>query len=235
MGILYIVATPIGNLKDITLRGAEILSKVAVVVCEDTRRTGKLLEFVRDLIPVGENYQRPELISMTDYNERLKCRSLIERLNRGADIALVSDSGSPLFSDPGFHLVRAALEAGIKVESIPGASAIIPAVQVSGLSSDRVLFWGFLPKKRSDKAKVFEKFKQISSVEALTAVFFESPFRVRETLEILAENFPDSRLAVVKELTKLHEEIVRGNAKEVFEKFPAKTLGEVVLVLRLID
>lgn len=226
MGILYIVATPIGNLKDITLRAIEVLSRVDLIVCEDTRRTGKLLKSLKLA-------KRPLLVSMTDYNESGRALSIIGKLQAGENVALVSDAGSPLFSDPGFPLVKAALDLGIRVEAIPGPSSAIAAVQVSGFPADRVLIWGFLPKKDGDKKAVFRKVAQLAATEPMTFVFFESPYRLNETLLIASELIPLAEVSVSRELTKIHEISYRGKLAEVAGKLPAKMVGEVVLLMRI--
>lgn len=235
MGILYIVGTPVGNMADISLRAMEILGKVSIVACEDTRRTGRLLEFIRSKqTEFGKDSQtlRPKLVSFTDYSESGKIPYLLTELQNGCDIALVSDAGSPLFADPGFDLVFGAIELGIRVESIPGAASFVSAVQVSGMPADRVLFWGFLPKKKNDKRAVFERASKLSDIEQMTLVFFESPFRIKESLVILSEQAPKAKVVVARELTKLHEEVIRGPAYKISSQLPEKLQGELILLVR---
>lgn len=225
MGKLYIVSTPIGNLSDVSQRALETLSKVDTIVCEDTRRTGNLLQNL--------HLPKKPLLSLTDFNELQKVIPILSQLKSGKDIALVSDAGTPLLSDPGYILLKAVISDGIPTEVIPGPSAAVSAAQVSGLPLDRILFWGFLPKKDNDKRRVFEKIIKISEVEPTTFVFFESPHRLRKTLTLLNEVVPLSTLALTRELTKLYQEIKRGSPQEILATLPQQILGEVALVIRL--
>lgn len=215
MGILYIVATPIGNLKDITLRAIEILKSVDYVLCEDTRITAKLLN----------HYQiAKKMVSFNDFNESSKTNDVIADLLQGKEIALVSDCGTPLVSDPGFKLVREAIAKGIKVESIPGPSAVISALTISGLPPDKFLFLGYPPKK-SGKRKNF--FKSLATILASmvdkklkpTIVIFESPYRIVDALEEVREVFGDIEIVVCRELTKLHEEVRREKVSVAIDYF----------------
>jgi len=214
-GRLVVCPTPIGNLEDVTLRVLSALREADVVACEDTRRTRVLLD------RYGVSGQ---LVSYHEHNERRRTVELVERMRSGAVVALVSDAGMPLVSDPGFELVRACVAAGLAVEVLPGPSAVLAALVASALPVDAWRFAGFLPRKRAELAAV------LSASETLVA--FESPRRVAETLALLAELDPDRPVAVCRELTKVHEEIVRTSAREAAERYAADPpRGEVVLVV----
>ncbi|EOZ92158.1 rRNA small subunit methyltransferase I [Indibacter alkaliphilus LW1] len=217
---LYLVPTPIGNLQDITFRAIDILKSVDVILAEDTRTTGKLLKHFE--------IQRP-LQSYHIFNEHKTVEKLIDRLKRGETMALVSDAGTPGISDPGFLLVRAANEAGLTVNCLPGATAFVPALVNSGLPNDRFTFEGFLPHKKGRKTRI-ENLKD----EGRTMIFYESPHRLMKTLEQFAEAFGPERMASVsRELTKLYEENVRGTLEELiayYQENPIK--GEIVLVVQ---
>ncbi len=214
-GRLIVCPTPIGNLEDITLRVLSALREATVVACEDTRRTRILLD------RYGVN---AHLVSYHEHNERERARELVAQMREGAVVALVSDAGMPLVSDPGFVLVRACVAAGLAVEVLPGPSAAIAALVASALPGDRWRFAGFLPRKRSELVEAF------SGPETLVA--FESPRRVAASLAALAELDPQRPVAVCRELTKLHEEVVRGTAAELAERYGTEPpRGEVVLVV----
>jgi 16S rRNA (cytidine1402-2'-O)-methyltransferase len=208
-GVLYIVATPIGNLDDLSLRAAKTLRKVGAVACEDTRQTSKLME--------AAGASRP-LVSLHEHNERERSAELVERLLAGEDIALVSDAGTPLVSDPGYRLVAAAVEAGIMVSPIPGPSAVMAALSASGLETDAFAFAGFLPPKQKARRDALGKWGALPA----TIVFFESPHRILESLADVAALFPGRKLALGRELTKLHEEFLRGTAVEIIARLQAK-------------
>ena len=215
-GRLVICPTPIGNLEDVTLRVLSALRDADVVACEDTRRTRVLLE---------RYGVQATLISYHEHNERSRAGELVRRMREGAVVALVSDAGMPLISDPGFELVRACVAAGLPVEVLPGPSAALAALVASGLPADAWHFVGFLPRKRAELERLFA-----SSAETLVA--FESPRRVASSLAVLAERDPDRQVAVARELTKVHEEVVRGDAASVAERYAASPpRGEVVLVV----
>jgi len=216
-GTLFVVATPIGNLGDLSPRAARTLSAVAVVAAEDTRRTAILLQ--RHGIPA-------RTISFHEHNELGRLGGLIERLTAGDDIALVSDAGTPAVSDPGFRLVRAAIDAGIRVEAIPGPSAIMTALVVSGLPPDRFVFEGFAPRRSQARLTWLTGLAN----EPRTILFYEAPHRLRETLAALRSVLGDRRIAVARELTKLHEEVVRGRVSEVLTALP-EVRGEVTVVV----
>jgi 16S rRNA (cytidine1402-2'-O)-methyltransferase len=214
-GRLIICPTPIGNLEDVTLRVLAALREADVVACEDTRRTRVLL----DRYGVSAT-----LVSYHEHNEMARARDLVDRMQSGAVVALVSDAGMPLVSDPGFVLVQACVAAGHAVEVLPGPSAVLAALVASALPSDRWRFAGFLPRKRGELEPVF------AAPETLVA--FESPRRVAATLAVLAGLDPDRPVVVCRELTKVHEEVVRGTASELAARY-AETppRGEVVLVV----
>jgi 16S rRNA (cytidine1402-2'-O)-methyltransferase len=214
-GRLIVCPTPIGNLEDITLRVLAALREADVVACEDTRRTRVLL----DRYGVSA-----KLVSYHEHNERERAAELVRQMQNGAVVALVSDAGMPLVSDPGFVLVRACVAAGLAVEVLPGPSAVLSALVASALPSDRWRFTGFLPRKRAELIEVFE------SPE--TVVAFESPRRVASSLAVLAAVDPGRPVAVCRELTKAHEEVIRGNAADLAARYANEPpRGEVVLVV----
>ena len=219
MGTLYIVSTPVGNLKDITFRAIEVLGNVDYILCEDTRVSSKLLSTY--------NISR-DLSVINDFNEEKVISRVVGDLVAGKNIALISDAGTPLVSDPGFKLVREAIGNDIKVEPVPGPTAAIAALTISGLPTDKFLFLGFLPKKDGKRIELLKSTKgAVSSVKS-TVIIYESPFRVLKTLEQIKEVFGDIEVVVCRELTKLHEEIVRGRISDVVEKVKAK--GEFVIL-----
>ena len=201
-GKLFLVSTPIGNLEDITLRALDTLKNVDLIAAEDTRHT-------RQLLAHFDIHSRLE--SCHAFNEHSKVASLIEFVKNGHSVALVSDAGTPSVADPGFLLVRSALEAGIEPVVIPGVSALTFSVTASGLPVDKFAFWGFAPVKPGKRGKFFAKIL----ADGRTGFFFESPFRIGRTLKELAELSPESKVAVIREATKLHEEILRGSAAEL--------------------
>lgn len=215
-GRLVVCPTPIGNLEDITLRVLSALRDADVVACEDTRRTRVLLD---------RYGVKAKLVSYHEHNEQARSSELVGRMRDGAVVALVSDAGMPLVSDPGYLLVRACVAAGLPVEVLPGPSAAITALVASGLPADEWHFHGFLPRKKGELRRLFEE-------PGGTLVAFESPRRVPATLELLAEVDAGRAVAVCRELTKAHEEIVRGTAAELAERYAGEPpRGEVVLVL----
>lgn len=216
---LYLVPTPIGNLKDITLRSVEVLKSVHAILAEDTRTTGILLKHLE--------VSRP-LQSYHIFNEHKAVEKLVDRMKKGEVFALVSDAGTPAISDPGFLLVREVLAAGLEVQCLPGPTAFVPALVNSGLPNDRFVFEGFLPHKKGRKTRIDSLLS-----ETRTIIFYESPHRLLKTLEQLAEAFgPDRQGCVSRELTKLHEENVRGTLAELTEYYLNNPLkGEIVLVV----
>lgn len=218
--MLYLVPTPVGNLEDITLRAIRILKEVALIACEDTRTSGILLNHY--------GIETPK-ISYHDHNERSRTPQLIERMLAGEHIALITDAGSPGISDPGFYLVRACIQHDIRVEALPGATAFVPALTISGLPSDRFVFEGFLPAKKGRHTRLTSL-----AEDPRTLVFYESPHRLPRTLKDLREAFGSDRsAAVVRELSKKFEEVVRGSLEELHTEFSARDRirGEIVLVV----
>jgi 16S rRNA (cytidine1402-2'-O)-methyltransferase len=220
-GTLYLVGTPIGNLSDVSERARRTLAGVAVIAAEDTRRTGRLLASL-DIESGGR------LVSFFDANEDARIPRLLERLRSGDDVAVVTDGGMPAIADPGFRLVRACVQAGITVDVVPGPSAAIAALVISGLPTDRFVFEGFLPRTGTARSARVRALAE----ESRTAVVFESPRRVASTLRELAAALGDRRVAVVREITKLHQEVVRGGLSELASSFGDRVVrGEVVLVI----
>ena len=219
MGILYIVPTPVGNMEDMTLRAIRILKEVDVVLAEDTRTSGVLLKHfdIKNL-----------LLSHHKFNEHGTSAGIVNRLLAGQNVALISDAGTPGISDPGFFLVREAVRAGVEVQALPGATAFVPALVSSGLPCDRFAFEGFLPQKKGRQTKI-----QSLTHEERTMIFYESPYRVVKTLEQFAEAYGgDRQVSVCREISKVHEESVRGTLTEVIAHFKAhEPKGEIVIIL----
>lgn len=231
MGTLYIVATPIGNLGDLTLRAIEILSTVQIVASEDTRRTGMLLKHIRDTYAKDPDH-RPQLISYYEQNEFKRIPEILELLQNGQDVALVSDAGTPLVSDPGYRLVNACTTSGIPVISIPGASSVLAALVVSGLPSDKFLFVGYPPHKSGNRKKLFESLK--NEPLSATVIMLEAPHKMLRTLGELQEVVGDIAIVACRELTKIHEEVRREKISESmahFEKTSPK--GEFTILFHL--
>jgi len=219
-GRLYVVATPIGNLEDITYRAVRVLREVDLIACEDTRQTRKLLEHY--------GIRKPT-ISYHEHNEAERSQELAERLRAGDTIALVSDAGMPLVSDPGYRLVKAALSLEIPVEPVPGPSAVLAALAASGLATDSFHFGGFLPVKAGPRARALEAL----AGETATLVFYEAPHRVVEALETIEQVLGPRPVVMARELTKIHEEFVRGTAGEVRARLLARNAikGEITLLV----
>jgi 16S rRNA (cytidine1402-2'-O)-methyltransferase len=219
-GTLYIVATPIGNLEDITLRGVRVLREAHLIACEDTRQTRKLLDHFAITA---------SLVSYHEHNEAQRAAELVERLQVGESIALVSDAGTPLVSDPGHRLVAAAIAAGVPVVPIPGASAAVGALSASGLPAGEFRFCGFLPPKSTQRRKVFEQRKH----EDCTIIFYEAPHRILDALADAAEVFGSRRMVAARELTKIHEEFLRGSAAELRGQLASRPAvkGEFTLLI----
>ncbi len=218
-GRLYVVATPIGNLADITLRAIRVLSEVDVIAAEDTRTTRKLL---------AHHGIRTPLISYHEHNESVRTPELLERIENGDSVALVSEAGTPSISDPGYRLIHEAIGAGLTVEPVPGPSALLAAVVVSGLPSDSFVFEGFLPRRRSERRSRLEGL----AAEARTLVFFEAPHRLDHSLTDLLEVLGDRNVALCRELTKIHEEVRRGSLSELIASLARRPVkGEIVLVV----
>ena len=218
IGVLYIVSTPIGNLEDITLRALRILKEVSLIAAEDTRLTRKLLTHYNI---------STSTVSYYEHNRFARIPKIIDHLNTGKDVAVVTDAGTPGISDPAYKLIRAAIESGSRIEAIPGPSASITALTASGLPTDRFIFEGFLPHKKGRKAKL----TRLSAIEA-TVIFYESPKRIVRTLKDILEFMGDRPAVIGRELTKLHEEIIRGNVSKLLSHFTQKTpRGEFVIMI----
>jgi 16S rRNA (cytidine1402-2'-O)-methyltransferase len=223
IGTLYLVATPIGNLRDITFRALETLKSVDIIACEDTRHTQKLLN----------HYSiKNRLVSYHEHNENERAIELAEYLKQGKSIAIVSDAGTPAICDPSFRIVEKANEIGAKVVSIPGAVAFVNGLIISGLPTDSVFFGGFLPSKKSERIRRLEEVREIPA----TLVFYETPHRLSKSLNDCLEVLGNRKAAIARELTKLHEEILRGNLGEILEEISGKVIkGEIVLVVERIQ
>jgi 16S rRNA (cytidine1402-2'-O)-methyltransferase len=219
MGKLYLVPTPIGNLEDMTFRAIRVLKEVNLILAEDTRTSGKLLKHFY----IGTHMQSHHM-----HNEHRTVENVISRLKSGESIALISDAGTPAISDPGFLLTRAALENGIDVECLPGATAFVPALVNSGLPNDRFIFEGFLPEKKGRQTRYIAL-----SEETRTMIFYVSPHKLVKTLSEFITYFGEDRpICVSRELSKLHEENARGSVKEVLAHFEKKVVkGEIVVVV----
>ncbi len=215
-GRLTVCPTPIGNMDDVSKRAREALVSADYVACEDTRRTGRLLERL-------EIRPKPRLVSNHEGNEASRATELVKRMERGDKIALVSDAGMPAISDPGYRLVRACIDRGIEVEVLPGPSVIPVALVASGLPTDRWRFEGFLPKRSGEMERV------LNSAE--TVIVFESPRRISNSLAALAQLAPERQAAVCREMTKMHEEVTRGSLTELAMRFKGEVKGEIVLVI----
>ena len=218
-GTLYIVATPIGNLEDITLRAIRILKEADIIAAEDTRRTQTLLMHFSINTP---------LTSYHDYNERAKTSQLVARLERGESIALVSDAGTPTISDPGYRLIGEAIRIGIRVVPIPGPSALIAALSASGLPTDGFNFRGFPPARKRERRSKLQELR----VDRYTIVVYETPHRLKESLDDIREIFGDRRIVLAREVTKVHEEFLRGRISEVIAEIKHREIrGEVTLII----
>ena len=221
MGKLFIVSTPIGNLEDITIRALNILKAVDIIACEDTRQTKKLLQHY--------GIEGKKLVPYYDFKEEILSEKLLKILE-DKDVALVSDAGTPTISDPGYKIVKKAIEKGIDVVPIPGVSAVITALSASGLPTDKFIFYGFLPKSEKQKEDILNELKNLQ----ITGIFSESPKRLLKTLESIHKVLPKSQTVVAKELTKVYEEFVRGKPQEVLDYFiknSEKQKGEFVILV----
>jgi 16S rRNA (cytidine1402-2'-O)-methyltransferase len=219
-GVLYVVATPIGNLEDISLRALRILKEVDLIAAEDTRHTKHLL---------GHYDIHTPLISYHEHNERTQAAKLVERLRRGENIALVSDAGTPAISDPGYRLVVEAVGAGVSVVPLPGPSAVASVLSASGLPTDRFVFEGFLPAKGRERERRLELLRD----ERRTLVFYEAPHRLRDALSDMLRILGNREIVVAREVSKLHEEYLRGTVQEAIGKIGAREIkGEITVVVR---
>ncbi len=218
-GTLYLVSTPIGNLEDITFRALRILKEVNLIAAEDTRKTVILLKYYSI---------SNRLTNYHDFNKEKKVHSLMQELKAGNSVALVSDAGTPGISDPAFLLVKLAIQEGIRVESVPGPTALVSALIISGLPTDKFVFEGFLPAKAGKRKKRITELSE----EKRTLIFYESPHRFLKTLEDLLSILGDRRISIARELTKKFEEVKRGNLSEIIEYFKTmKIKGELVIVI----
>jgi 16S rRNA (cytidine1402-2'-O)-methyltransferase len=219
-GTLYLVATPIGNLEDITHRALRILGEASLIACEDTRHTRRLLDHYGIRTP---------LVSYHEHNEAARSGELVDRLRQGGNVALVSDAGTPLISDPGYRLVAKAVAEGIRVEPVPGACASVTALSASGLPADSFHFAGFLPAKASQRRAALARLKEI----AATLIFYEAPHRILATLEDIEAILGPRPVVLARELTKIHEEFLRGTAAELKQALQARPSikGEITLVV----
>jgi len=218
-GKLYLVPTPIGNLEDITIRAQKVLSDVDLIACEDTRHTGQLLSKLNI---------KNRLISYHEHNEHERAAELIEQLNQGKSVAVVSDAGSPGISDPGFRIVRAAIENKIDIVPLPGANSIIPALTASGLPTDRFFFEGYLSHKSATRTRRLGQLKDFPH----TMIFFESPFRISKSLNDMLNVLENRPACVAREISKMHEEFIRGNLQELVKNISSrKVKGEIVVVV----
>lgn len=219
MGKLYLVPTPIGNLKDMTFRAIEVLKEADLILAEDTRTSGKLLKHFDIATPMQSHHM---------HNEHKTVAGIVSKMEGGQNVALISDAGTPAISDPGFLLTRACVEAGIEVDCLPGATAFVPALVNSGFPNDRFVFEGFLPVKKGRQTRLLQL-----AEESRTIIFYESPHKLVKTLAQFIEFFGAERpVSISRELSKLHEETIRGTAKEVLKHFEAKPpKGELVIVV----
>jgi len=219
-GILYICGTPIGNLEDITLRALKILKEVNLIAAEDTRHTLRLLN----------HYQiNTKITSYYEYNKSKKAPYLVEILKNGQDIALVSDAGMPGISDPGYVLINLALKNNIKITPIPGVSALITALVVSGLPTDKFVFEGFLPRKIKERKRYFKSIEN----EERTIIFYETPHRLKKALKDMLDVWGDRKIVIARELTKMYEEIIRGKLSQVLTEISTKEIkGEIALIVQ---
>jgi len=218
-GILYLVPTPIGNLGDITPRALEILEKSGLVACEDTRVSGRLLAHFG---------LKKKLISYHDFNEERRLPKLLKLLNEGGDISVITDAGSPGISDPAYRIIKAAIENNITICPLPGANALIPALTGSGLPLDRFFFEGFLPQKPGTRKNRLKKLVELEH----TLIFYESPHRVEKTIGDMLEILGNRPACLAREISKIHEEFIRGNLSEILENIRSRKIkGEMVIVV----
>ena len=219
-GALFLVSTPIGNLSDLSKRAIETLGTADLIACEDTRRTGQLLNLI--------GIENKKLIRVDEHTEFKNKSKIVEKIKDGSIVALISDAGTPGISDPGEELVRTVIENGFKVSVIPGASSVLAALAVSGMSMKRWVMEGFIPRKGKEREEILKEL----AVEERTIILFESPKRLPETLKDLRKYLGEDRLvAVIRELTKLHEEVWRGSLKSATQYFESSPKGEVVIVI----
>jgi 16S rRNA (cytidine1402-2'-O)-methyltransferase len=219
-GVLFVVATPIGNLRDMTHRAVEVLKSADVIACEDTRKSRILFQHWNI---------NAKAISLHKFNEARKIETLLDLLNEGKNIAIITDAGTPAISDPGHRIVAAAAQTNIRVVPIPGASSVITALSVSGMDCGKFVYLGFVPKKAGERSAFFEDLEG----ETRTSVFFETPQRLLQTLDVAKSTLTPRKMTIMRELTKIHEEIVSGTPSETYEIFSQRESikGEIVIVL----
>ena len=232
--MLYIVSTPIGNLQDLSLRAIDVLTSVDYIACEDTRRTGLLLEHIRKI--TNKEFTKPKFLSYFEFNEQKRIPEIISLILQGKTVALISDAGTPLISDPGFKLVRECVRSNLPVVAIPGPSAVIAAVSVSGLPTDKFFFVGYPPRKDSGRIKFFTSLKQMTEIMGTTIICYEAPHRLQDTLAAISTVFPTCEVAVASELTKMYESVFRGSIEQSQEHFAThKPRGEYVIVFHALS
>lgn len=246
MGILYLVATPIGNLEDITIRAIKTLFSVDFVACEDTRKTGQLIKYLvssiwyQVLIKNNFELKKPQFISYYDEIETKRIPEIVNLLLQEKDVALVSDNGTPLISDPGYKLVKECLKRGIKVVSIPGPSSILTALTSSGLPTNQFLFLGYFPENKNKRLKRLKNLlpcfdtSEHGRYREITIIFFETPHRLNNSLNNMKEVFGDIEIVICREQTKMHEETWRGKISQAISYF-AKPKGEFVLLFNILQ
>ncbi|MBI3955053.1 16S rRNA (cytidine(1402)-2'-O)-methyltransferase [Candidatus Gottesmanbacteria bacterium] len=237
MSTLYVVSTPIGNLEDITIRAMRIIFSIDYIACEDTRKTGQLLQLLSDKYSFILNNlniikKKPILISFYDEIENIKTPYLLNLLHDNHDIALVSDNGTPLIADPGFKLVQSCIKEGIKVVPIPGASSPITALTVSAFPPNKFTFIGFLPIKNNKRLELYKNIQESVWTDKQTYILLEAPHRIEKTLDEILQIFGDIQIVIARELTKLHEEIIRGNVSEIKDNI-MNLKGELVVLFTI--
>lgn len=239
MGTLYLVATPIGNLEDISIRALKTLMHADAIACEDTRRAGTLLQLLDQryhaiIFTEGETYKRPELVSYYEQNELQRIPEIINALKNGMNIALISDAGTPAISDPGFKLIRECIAQEIAVEAIPGPSSVITALILSGLPTDKFFFIGYPPRKPGHRKTLFEHIKQAETYLSATIILFESPYKLLTTLQDMLSVFGDIDIVICRELTKVYESKRREKISESLAHYKKTTpKGEYVVLFHL--
>ena len=233
MGTLKIVATPIGNMQDISLRAGRELLTAEIIACEDTRKTGILLKEIANVFSGYQEVRKPKLISYYDQTEQEKTPEIVTLLKNGKDIVLVSDAGTPTISDPGFKLIRQCIEEGIGVRTIPGPTASVAALSISGLPTDRFFFVGYPPKKDGNRSEWWEELKKAKDTMRTTIILYEAPHRIRQTLDEMIGVFGETEhIVIVRELTKIYEEVLRKSLKDMKKHFEeVEPKGEFVILL----
>lgn len=230
MGNLFIVATPIGNLQDITLRALKTLEEVDFIASEDTRKTTII---INNFFKGRERQMQDKLFSYYEQVEVQKIPQVINLLKNGKNVALVSDAGTPAISDPGFKLIRECVKEGINVISIPGASSVVSALVSSGLPTDKFIFLGFLPQKPGHRIKLLQNLKESLNILNSTVIIFESPYKLQKSLSDMKEVFGDIEITIARELTKIHEEVKKDKISTILEYYKKGIKGEIVILFNL--